>query len=185
MPPPVPRRRPLSRPCWPNAKPPKRPSSPRSTKRSDTSLKARAWNCDKRGFIGYLRGNRNGRAARLQTAPLAASSLSRRPLNQDSSLPIDGLKQPQRFWAMVTTGIGVFVTVVASSVVNVALPTIAADMKVDASATVWVVNAYQIAIMLALLPLASLGDIFGYRRVYLGGLALFSVASLACALAPS
>jgi len=53
------------------------------------------------------------------------------------------------------------------------------------SATVWIVNAYQVAIMLPLLPLASAGDIFGYRRVYLAGLALFGLASLGCALASS
>ena len=76
-------------------------------------------------------------------------------------------------------------TVVDSSIANVALPTISADLKVDPSATVWIVNAYQIAILLSLLPLASLGDIFGYRRIYLAGLVLFTIASLACALSPS
>ena len=99
--------------------------------------------------------------------------------------PGDGLKQPQRFWAIVTTAIAIFMTVIDSSIANVALPTIAADLEVDASATVWIVNAYQVAIVLSLLPLASLGDIFGYRRVYLSGLVLFTAASLACALSPS
>ena len=97
----------------------------------------------------------------------------------------DGLKQPQRFWAIVTTGIAIFMTVVDSSIANVALPTIAGDLKADPSATVWIVNAYQVAILLSLLPLASLGDIFGYRRVYLAGLVLFTIASLACALSTS
>ena len=100
-------------------------------------------------------------------------------------MPTDGLKQPQRFWAIVTTGIAIFMTVVDSSIANVALPTISADLKADPSATVWIVNAYQVAILLSLLPLASLGDIFGYRRVYLAGLVLFTIASLACALSPS
>ena len=101
------------------------------------------------------------------------------------SLASDGLKQPQRFWAILTTGIAIFMTVVDSSIANVALPTIAGDLKADPSATVWIVNAYQVAILLSLLPLASLGDIYGYRRVYLIGLVLFTMASLACALSPS
>jgi DHA2 family multidrug resistance protein-like MFS transporter len=65
------------------------------------------------------------------------------------------------------------------------LPTIAADLGVEPSDAVWIVNAYQVAILISLLPLASLGDIIGYRRVYLFGLVLFSAASLACALSPS
>ena len=106
-------------------------------------------------------------------------------MTENLSPPGDGLKQPQRFWANVTTAIAIFMTVIDSSIANVALPTIGADLKVDPSATVWIVNAYQVAIVLALLPLASLGDIFGYRRVYLGGLVLFTAASLACALSPA
>jgi DHA2 family multidrug resistance protein-like MFS transporter len=106
-------------------------------------------------------------------------------VKHDLSQPGDGLKQPQRFWAIVTTAVAIFMTVIDSSIANVALPTIAADLNVDAPATVWIVNAYQVAIVLALLPLASLGDIFGYKRVYLGGLVLFTAASLACALSPS
>jgi DHA2 family multidrug resistance protein-like MFS transporter len=58
-------------------------------------------------------------------------------------------------------------------------------LRIDASSSVWIVNAYQVAIMLSLLPLASAGDILGYKRVYLAGLGLFACASLGCALAPS
>ena len=103
----------------------------------------------------------------------------------DTAPTSDGLPQPQRFWAIVTTAIAIFLTVVGASVANVALPTIAADLGVDPAAAVWIVNAYQVAILVSLLPLASLGDIIGYRRVYLSGLVLFSAASLACALSPS
>ena len=53
------------------------------------------------------------------------------------------------------------------------------------AASIWVVNAYQLAILMLLLPLASLGEIVGYRRVSQAGLALFTLASLACALAPT
>ena len=97
----------------------------------------------------------------------------------------DGLPPKQRFWAVVTVGLAVFLTVIDQMVVNVALPTMSTDLGASPAATVWIVNAYQVAIMLPLLPLASAGDIFGYRRVYLAGLALFGLASLGCALSSS
>jgi DHA2 family multidrug resistance protein-like MFS transporter len=75
--------------------------------------------------------------------------------------------------------------VLDSAIANVALPTIARDLQASDAASIWVVNAYQLAITISLLPLAALGDRLGYRRVYLGGLMLFTVASLGCALADS
>jgi len=98
---------------------------------------------------------------------------------------LDGLPIGQRRWAILTIGLAIFITVIDQTIVNVALPTIGADLNIDASSSVWIVNAYQMAIMLSLLPLASAGDILGYKRVYLGGLVLFGCASLGCALAPS
>ena len=97
----------------------------------------------------------------------------------------DGLPPRLRFWAVVTVGLAVFLTVIDQMVVNVALPTMGTELNASPAATVWIVNAYQVAIMLPLLPLASAGDIFGYRRVYLAGIALFGLASLGCALASS
>lgn len=86
---------------------------------------------------------------------------------------------------MVTVGLAIFMTVIDQTIVNVALPTMSAELHVDASSSVWIVNAYQVAILLALLPLASAGDIIGYKRVYVWGLILFTAASLGCALSPS
>jgi len=97
----------------------------------------------------------------------------------------DGLPPKQRFWAVVTIGLAVCLTVIDQMIVNVALPTMGVDLGASPAATVWIVNAYQVAIMLPLLPLSSAGDIFGYRRVYLLGLALFGLASIGCALASS
>lgn len=97
----------------------------------------------------------------------------------------DGLPPRQRRWAILTIGLAIFLTVIDQTIVNVALPTIGADLNVDASASVWIVNAYQVAIMLSLLPLSAVGDILGYKRVYLAGLVLFGLASLGCALASS
>ena len=67
--------------------------------------------------------------------------------------------------------------------VNVALPAIAVDVHATPAASVWVVNAYQLAIVATLLPFAALGDRLGPRRIYMGGIALFTLGSLVCALA--
>ncbi len=98
---------------------------------------------------------------------------------------MDGLPTPQRYWAILTLAMAIAMAVLDSFIANVALPTIARDLDVSPATSIWAVNAYQIAVTVSLLPLSSLGDIYGYRRVYRVGLAIFTVASLACALAPS
>src|SRR6185312_7049318 len=94
----------------------------------------------------------------------------------------DGLPLPQRYWAVITIALGITMSVIDGAIANVALPTIAADLNASPSFSIWIVNGYQLAITISLLPLASLGEIAGYRRVYLVGLVLFTVASLCCAL---
>ncbi len=94
----------------------------------------------------------------------------------------DGVPLPQRNWAIATVALGITMSVLDSAIANVALPTIARDLHTDAAFSIWVVNGYQLAITISLLPLSSLGDIIGYRRIYIAGLALFTAASLACAL---
>jgi MFS transporter, DHA2 family, multidrug resistance protein len=94
----------------------------------------------------------------------------------------DGLSMPQRLWAMLTVGLAIALAVLDSSIANVALPTIAGDMSASPATAIWIVNAYQLTITMTLLPLAALGDLYEYRRVYRVGLAVFTVASLACAL---
>src|ERR1700726_2097835 len=95
----------------------------------------------------------------------------------------DGLPQPQRNWAILTIALGIVMSVMDGAIANVALPTIAKDLNASPAFSIWIVNGYQLAITISLLPLASLGEIIGYRRVYLAGLALFTLASLFCALA--
>lgn len=97
----------------------------------------------------------------------------------------DGLPVPQRYWAMVTVGLAVTMSTLDSSIANVALPTIATNLGASPASSIWIVNAYQLAITISLLPLASFGEIHEYRRVYRAGLALFTAASLACALSHS
>jgi DHA2 family multidrug resistance protein-like MFS transporter len=97
----------------------------------------------------------------------------------------DGLPVPQRYWSMLAIGLGIAMSVLDAAVANIALPVIAADFHAAPAETVWVVNAYQLAVVVTLLPFASLGERIGYRRVYLAGLTVFTIGSLACALSVS
>ena len=97
----------------------------------------------------------------------------------------DGLPQPARFRALVVIILGIFLAVLDGTIVNLALPDITRELNSTAAQSIWVINAYQIAALALLLPLATLGDIVGYRRVYLCGMAVFTLGSLACASADS
>lgn len=97
----------------------------------------------------------------------------------------DGLAPPQRHWALAGLWIGMALSVLDSTIVNIALPSIARDLGASAAPVTWVVTAYQLAIMMGLLPVSALGEWLGYRQVYVGGLILFVVTSLACALSTS
>lgn len=76
--------------------------------------------------------------------------------------------------------LGIALAVLDGTIVNLALPGIAVDLKAEVAQAVWVVNAYQIATLALLLPCAALGDLIGYRKVYLAGVAIFTLGSLAC-----
>jgi MFS transporter, DHA2 family, multidrug resistance protein len=97
----------------------------------------------------------------------------------------DGLPPQQRWRAMLAVAIAVSMSVLVTSIANIALPTIAHDLSATPADSIWVVNAYQLAVTVTLLPFASMGDIYGHRRVYICGLAVYTAASLLCALAPS
>lgn len=79
---------------------------------------------------------------------------------------------------------GTCVTVLESMAVGVTLPAISRDFSISAASATWVMGASQFVIVALLLPMAALGEAMGYRRVYLGSLVIFVVATLACMLAP-
>ena len=108
-----------------------------------------------------------------------------RPIRVHDPEVTDGLPPAQRWRAMLAVAIAVAMSVLVTSIANIALPTIAHDMGVTPGESIWVVNAYQLAVTVTLLPFASMGDIYGHRRVYVWGLVVYTAASLVCALAPS
>jgi DHA2 family multidrug resistance protein-like MFS transporter len=81
--------------------------------------------------------------------------------------------------------LGVALGSLEAAIANTALPTIAASLKAPPADSIWIINAYQLAVVATLLPFAALGDRVGVRRVFLGGLAFFTSASVLCVLAPS
>ena len=97
----------------------------------------------------------------------------------------DGLPAPQRNWSIAVVWMGLVMSVLDTSIANVALPTVARELNATAAESIWVINAYQLGLVMLLLPLAACGEMIGYRRLYLWGMALFSLASTICILAPS
>ncbi len=97
----------------------------------------------------------------------------------------DGLPFPRRIWAVVAASLALVMSVLDANIVNVVLPTLSKEFGTSPSLTIWVMNAYQLAITISLLSFSSLGDIFGYRKVFLSGITLFCITSLICALSTS
>lgn len=97
----------------------------------------------------------------------------------------DGLAQPGRKWAMAVIALGMTMAVLDGAIANVALPTIAGDLHVNPASSIWVVNAFQLAMTISLLAFSSLGDLWGYKKVYVTGLLMFTITSLICGLSDS
>jgi EmrB/QacA subfamily drug resistance transporter len=90
-----------------------------------------------------------------------------------------------RWIALVVLCVGMLMIILDQTIVNVALPSIQSDLGFSQSSLAWVVNAYLIAFGGLLLLAGRLGDLVGRRRVFMGGLALFTLASLLCGAAQS
>ncbi len=109
----------------------------------------------------------------------------RYPVNTLHTPEWSGLPIPRRYWAVLGVWMALIVSVLDASIANVALPSIAHDLKTTPADSIAVVSSFQLGALVSLLPLAALGEIVTYRRVFLGGLALFIVASLGCILSHS
>jgi EmrB/QacA subfamily drug resistance transporter len=91
----------------------------------------------------------------------------------------------RRGWTLAIVSIGLFMVVLDNLVVSVALPSIHRDLGASIQSLEWTVNAYVLAYAVLLLTGAALGDRFGRKRMFIGGLALFTASSAAAALAPT
>ncbi|MCB0862602.1 MAG: MFS transporter, partial [Solirubrobacterales bacterium] len=92
----------------------------------------------------------------------------------------------ERKWlSLVAVITGIFMLLIDITIVNVALPDIGSDLDASFSSLEWVVNAYTLTLASSLLVSGSLADLIGRKKVFAGGLVIFTLASLACALAES
>jgi EmrB/QacA subfamily drug resistance transporter len=96
-----------------------------------------------------------------------------------------GIEGRKRWLALTVLCLGVLMIVLDTTIVNVALPSIRSDLGFSETSLVWVVNAYMLTFGGFLLLGGRLGDLYGHRRMFLAGLAFFTVASLACGMAQS
>ncbi|MEO5867824.1 MAG: MFS transporter [Sphingomonas sp.] len=97
----------------------------------------------------------------------------------------DGLPKPRRYFAIAAMSCGSALVIIDGGVANVALPTIARDLHVDQSSVVSVVTVYQVMLVMLMLPFAGLGERVGLKRIYQGGQAVFTVATILCFFAKS
>ena len=96
-----------------------------------------------------------------------------------------GLPMARRRVATAAVLASLVLVVIDSAISNVALPTIAGALQAPPALSIWVVTGYQLALVIALLPCAAIGESLGYRRVFVAGVLLFTAASALCALAPT
>ena len=102
--------------------------------------------------------------------------------SQPSRLDTDS---PKKWWAMLGVGLGVFMFTLDTSIVNIALPTLVQVFHTNFATIQWVVLSYLLVITAAVLGAARFGDILGKKRLYLGGLMLFTLSSLLCGWSPT
>ena len=94
--------------------------------------------------------------------------------------PIDGLPPGRRGWAATAQLLAVAMSTLDIAIANTALPAIARDLHTNPEASIWIINAYQLALLATALPFAALGEIFGHKRIFQYGLVLFTLASFGC-----
>ncbi|MCW2242180.1 MFS transporter [Azospirillum canadense] len=107
------------------------------------------------------------------------------PSSMPATQPPDGLPVPRRIMAAASVIAAIVLVVLDGAIANIALPVVADTLRVAPADSVWIITGYQLALVVALLPMAALGESLGYRRVFAGGVLLFTVASAGCALAPT
>lgn len=93
--------------------------------------------------------------------------------------------QFRQYIPIISVITSVVLTVLDGNIVNIALPTLTTEFQIEPNTAIWIVNAYQIAIMMFLLIFAIIGERAGYRKVFLAGIALFTTSSALCALSPN
>src|ERR1700712_2610462 len=94
-------------------------------------------------------------------------------------------QSPRRWLALAALTLSVLIVGLDGTIINVALPTLATELGADSAQLQWIGGGYLLALSVAMLPAGLLGDRYGHKRLLLGGITLFGLASLAGALVGS
>jgi MFS family permease len=109
-------------------------------------------------------------------------------VTQTDAAPAEPLRSTggrRKWWTLGAVGVGLFMIMIDNTVVNVALPTMQHDLGLSLEQLEWVVTGYALTFATFMLTGGTLADLVGRRRVFVAGLAAFTVASLLCGLAGS
>jgi EmrB/QacA subfamily drug resistance transporter len=127
----------------------------------------------RRGWVPAVHRGGGGEGGRDRPAAVVPAPVAR------------GTSRSRALWAVVITGLALFMASLDNLVVSTALPVIRVHLHAGLSGLEWTVNAYTLTFAVLLLPAASLGERFGRRRIFVSGIALFTVSSAVAALAPN
>lgn len=105
---------------------------------------------------------------------------ARQTVQLEGNIAWDGMHRPQLYYAMAALFSGLFMAVMVGTVCNVALPDIGRELGVSSSDSIWIVNAFQLVVMMTILPFAQWGELVGYKKVYLRGMYVFMIGSVCC-----
>ena len=112
----------------------------------------------------------------LRDAPVATPSTN--APHKPSAHAAAGLPMPARFWSVLVILLGLGMCVLDGSLVLMILPAIAKGLQISDAETIWIISGYQVALLCLMLPIASLGEKLGQKKIYLIGVAAFSAAAL-------
>jgi len=107
------------------------------------------------------------------------------PVSTESDPPPDIRTSGRRWRVLAILCAGLFMLLLDGTIVNIAIPSILEDFRTGFSEVEWVMNAYLLVFAVLLITMGRLGDLYGRKVLFVGGIAVFSVASLACGLSPS
>lgn len=136
-------------------------------------------------LVGSSSGSYAGRTAFPAAVPMSATPFHSSAASPEVPPDADGVPLPRRHAAVAALLGAIALVVLDGAIANVALPNIAQTLRTTPADAVWVATAYQLAVVMFLLPASALGERLGYRRVFVAGVSLFTAASALCALAPS
>lgn len=109
-----------------------------------------------------------------------SSSVPVQPSDSDSLVDYS-----QKWWVMLSVSMGIFMSTIDGSIINVSLPTLEEVFDTSFATVQWVVVSYLLVITSLMLGVARLADMIGKRRIYLAGMVIFTIGSLLCGISPS